>query len=97
MLILRICHIGEIVFSNHGLREGCLFEYLAKRQAEHKAAPPAFHIPAPPEATIVTIDDIASGRIAPPPGTDASQITPSKKRRRRTKRKKPARKRNNVP
>lgn len=88
VLILRICHIGEIVFSNHGLREGCLFEYLAKRQAEHKAAPPAFHIPAPPEATIVTIDDIASGRIAPPPGTNASEIAPSKHSKKKAKKNK---------
>lgn len=88
VLILRICHIGEIVFSNHGLREGFLFEYLAKRQTERKAAPPAFHIPAPPEATIVTIDDIASGRIAPPPGTNASEIAPSKHSKKKAKKNK---------
>lgn len=28
ILILRTCHIDEILFSNHGLREGSLFEYL---------------------------------------------------------------------
>lgn len=28
ILILRVFHIDEILFSNHGLREGCLFEYL---------------------------------------------------------------------
>lgn len=77
VLILRICHIGEIIFSNHGLREGCLFEYLARRQEEQKAAP-SINIPAPPVATIVTIDDIASGRVAPPSAACLPKEAPGK-------------------
>lgn len=32
VLILRTCHIDEILFSNHGLREGSLFEYLENKK-----------------------------------------------------------------
>jgi exopolyphosphatase/guanosine-5'-triphosphate,3'-diphosphate pyrophosphatase len=31
-LILRVCHIGEIICSNHGLREGALFDFFDKNK-----------------------------------------------------------------
>ena len=85
VLILRICHIGEIVFSNHGLREGCLFEYLAKRQAEQ---PTVLNIPKPPAPTIVTLDDLASGRVTPPMAAAVSGAITSPKDKKEKKHKK---------
>ena len=34
ILILRVCHIGEVICSNHGLREGALFDFLDQ---QHRA------------------------------------------------------------
>ena len=53
ILILRVCHISEVICSNYGLREGILFEHIGKKDGNFGSAASAhteeIQSPTPPQ------------------------------------------------